>query len=212
VTVGGPQSGEGEAGTGAERDRVIAAYSKVASELGYRGLAIDRVARYAGISTERCAEHFPTEELGLIAAQDAFMDRLWSEVLAACGAAGGWQEGVRSSLGAVLDVLIEASPLARVFMVEATAASIAAAERQYAFLDRLADLLLRGRVAYPRAALLPHSTERLLIGGTMSIVCERLLAEEPAALSALEPELLEFLLGPYLGPEEAHRQARAGRA
>lgn len=169
---------------------------------------MERVARYAGIPLERCRQYFPTKEQGLVAAQDAFLDRLWNEVISARNAADAWPDGLRAALHAVLEIVVEASPLARVFMVEATAASMAAAERQYAFLGRLADLLLRGRVVYPRAALLPSATERLLVGGMASIICERLLAEEPLALAELEPQLAEILLMPYLGAAEARRQAR----
>jgi AcrR family transcriptional regulator len=169
---------------------------------------MERVARYAGISPGRCQDHFSTMEQGLVAAQDAFLDRLWSEVIAARDGSATWPEGVRAALHSVLEIVVEASPLARVFMVEATAASMAAAERQFAFLGRLADLLVRGRVAYTRAALLPNVTERLLVGGIASIICEHLLAEEPAALAALEPELSETLLTPYLGAVEAERHAR----
>jgi AcrR family transcriptional regulator len=208
VTSGGLDEAANSRVLAEERARVVAAFSKAASELGYRGLDMERVARYAGIPLERCQEYFVTKEQGLVAAQDAFLDRLWSEVISVRGAAGTWPDGVRSAIHAVLEIVVEASPLARVFMVEATAASMAAAERQYAFLGRLADLLLRGRVFYPRAALLPAATERLLVGGMASIVGEHLLAEEPAALAALEPQLVEALLMPYLGSAEARRQAR----
>jgi AcrR family transcriptional regulator len=191
-----------------ERARVVAAYAKVASELGYRGLDMQRVARYAGLPLERCKEYFPTEEQGLVAAQDAFLDRLWGEVVGACRAAEDWPEGVHASLAAVLAVTVEASPLARVFMVEATAASMAAAERQYAFLGRFAGLLRNGRSRYPRAATLAPATERHLVGGAASIVCEHLLAEEPGVLPDLEPQLVEALLTPYLGATAARREAR----
>jgi AcrR family transcriptional regulator len=200
---------EDEGTDGLERARLIAAFSKAAAEHGYRGLTVDHVTHYSGLSRDRFDAHFATRELGLVAAQDAFLDRLWSEVILVCAGAQEWPVGVRLGLGAVLNILVEASPLARVFMVEATAASIAAAERQYAFLGRFAGLLREGRGRYPRAASLPESTERVLVGGAASIVCEHLLIEEPEALPSLEPQLVETLLVPFLGPEEAHRQATA---
>lgn len=208
VTSGGPEEAENSRVLAEERARIVAAFSKAASELGYRGLDMKRVARNAGLSVERCQQFFATKEQGLVAAQDAFLDRLWDEVVSARGASVAWPDGVRAALHAVLAIVVEASPLARVFMVEATAVSMAAAERQYAFLGRLADLLRGGRVSRPQAALMPPATERLLVGGMASIVCEHLLAEEPAALSAMEPELVEILLMPYLGSAEARRQAR----
>ncbi len=198
---GGPQ------GTDGERDRLIAAFGKAAAEHGYREVTAERIARYAGLPRSRYEAHFETKERALVAAQDAFLERLWTDALTACEAAGEWPGKVRAALGAVLASLVEASTLARVFWVEATAASFAAAERQFGALERFAALLRDGRRHYPRAAALPAPTELVLIGGVASIVGAHLLAEDPAALPALEPELVETLLVPYLGEGEARRAA-----
>lgn len=209
VAGGDPERGgsSGPEGTDAERDRLIAAFGKAASEHGYRDLTVDHVAHYAGLSRARYEAHFDTKEQGLVAAQDAFLDRLWLDVLAACEAPEEWPAKVRAALGAVISSLVEASTLARVFAVEATAASFAAAERQFAALEQFASLLREGRRRYPRAASLPAPTERVLIGGIASIVSQHLLAEDPGALPALESQLVESLLVPYLGEGEAKRAA-----
>jgi hypothetical protein len=107
----------------------------------------------------------------------------------------------------VVDSLVEGSAIARVFAIEAPGASLAVAERQFSALDQLAGLLSRGRRIYARAATLPASTERALIGGTVSIVSEHLLAEDPQAIPRLRVQLIELLLSPYLGEDEARRIA-----
>jgi AcrR family transcriptional regulator len=198
-------------GTAGERDRLIAAFGKAAAEHGYRDVTADRVARYAGLSRDRYEAHFDSKERALVAAQDAFLERLWTDALSACEAPGEWPGKVRAAISAVIASLVETSTLARVFWVEGTAASFAAAERQFVALERFASLLREGRVRYPRAASLPAPTERILIGGVASIVGAHLLAEDPGALPALEPELVETLLVPYLGEGEARRVA-SGRA
>jgi AcrR family transcriptional regulator len=197
----------GSEGSDGERDRLIAAFGKAASEHGYRDLTVDHVARYAGLSRARYEAHLGTKEQGLVAAQDVFLDRLWLDVLAACEAPAEWPAKVRAALASVLASLVEASTLARVFAVEATAASFAAAERQFAALEQFASLLREGRNRYPQAASLPAPTERVLIGGVASIVSQHLLAEDPGALPALEPQLALSLLIPYMGEEEAKRVA-----
>jgi AcrR family transcriptional regulator len=197
----------GPDGADRERERLIAAFGKAASEHGYKDLTLDHVARYAGLSRARYEAHFGTKEQGLVAAQDAFLDRLWLDVFAACEAPRDWPAKVRSALAAVISSLVEAGTLARVFAVEATAASFAAAERQFAAMEQFASLLREGRRYFPRAASLPAPTERILIGGIASIVAEHLLAEDPGALAAMESQLLESLLVPYLGEGEARRAA-----
>jgi AcrR family transcriptional regulator len=190
-----------------QRDRLVAAFSKAAAEHGYAQLEIEHVIRYAGVSAETFAAHFETKEQGLIAAQDAFLDRLWLDVVTACDVSIEWPLKVRASLHAVLGSLVEASTLARVFAIEATAASLAAAERQFAALDQFAVLLREGREHFPGAASLPGATERGLVGGIASIVSTHLLMEDPQAIPRLEAELVEFILIPFVGEEEARRIA-----
>ena len=190
-----------------ERELLVAAIAKVAAEQGYSRLTVERVVRSAGVSEATFEEHFENREQGLIAAQDAFLERLWLDVAAACEGPGEWALKVRSAVAAVLGALVEASALARVFAIEGVAASLALAERQHEALDRFAELLREGRRLHPQAAALPETMERALVGGIASIVTRQLLVEEPQAIGSLEPELVELVLIPYLGGEGARRVA-----
>jgi len=200
---GGPM-GPGRADP--ERDRLIAAFGKAASEHGYRSLTVELVARYAGTSRARVEAHFATKEEGIAAAQEVFFERLWLDVVDACAEPAAWPEKVRLALRSVLVSLAEASALARVFAVEAKA-SLAAAERQFEILDRFAEMLSHGRRHFPQASSMPSSTERALVGGVASIISGHLLDEEPRALVALEPELLQLVLIPFIGREQARQIA-----
>lgn len=191
------------------RERLVAAIAKAAAEHGYDEFTVDQVLLNARVSRQTFDQHFESREQGLIAAQEAFLDRLWREVAGACEAAGEWPQKVRAALAAVIASLVEASTMARVFAVEASASSLAAAERQLSALERFAAMLRDGRRHYPDASSLPEATERALIGGIASILSGHLLAEDPGALPALQPQLVELLLIPYLGVGEARRVARA---
>lgn len=186
---------------------LVSAFAKGAAEHGYAKLEVEHVLRHAGVSRAAFEASFESMEQVLIAAQDAFLDGLWLDVAAACEEPTDWAFKVRAALAAVLASLVEASDLARVFVIEAVAASLVAAERQFAMLDRLAGLLREGRRHFPRAESLPDATERALVGGVASIVSGHLLREDPQAIRRLEPELAELLLSSYLGEEEARRVA-----
>lgn len=195
--------------SGLQRELLVSAFAKAVAEHGYAGLEVEQVLRYAGVSRGIFDAHFESKEQGLIAAQEAFLDRLWLDVAAACETPDEWPLKVRAALAAILASLVEASPLARVFAVEATSASLAAAERQFAVMDQFAKLLRDGRRHFPRAQALPDVTERALVGGIVSIVAGHLLMEDPLAIPALEAELVELVLIPYLGESEARRVAAA---
>lgn|GEM_PF-860414 len=207
----GDQSGSPSGATGGrtgERELLVSAFSRSLGEHGYRALTLATVARNAGVPEAYLSVYFETKEAGLLAAQEAFLERLWVEVTGACEAPEEWPGKVSAGLGSAISTLSEASELARVFTVEATGASLAAAERHSAALERYASLLAEGRRRYPRSGGLPEPAERMLIGGVASIAASTLLAEEPAVLVTLRPQLTEMLLLPYLGAEEARRLTR----
>jgi AcrR family transcriptional regulator len=192
-----------------ERGRVVAAFTRTAAEQGYRRIEVDQVAHYAGLSPERLELHFSSKERGLVAAQEDFLEVLWLEGTAACEVAEGWPRGVQAALRAVIAAVVDASTVARVFVVEAAASSLAAAECQFAAIDRFATLLRQGRRLYPQAASLPEVAERMLIGGIASVLCNHLLDEDPRALLQLESQMVEMLLIPYLGASEARLISRS---
>ena len=208
VAAGGPQQrSEAASGYAEDRERLVAAVAKGAAEHGYSALTIEQVVQYAGLPHGAFEAHFQSKEQALVAAQDAFLERLWLDALHACDESADWPLKVRAGLAAILSSLVEASALARVFAVEACTASLAAAERQFATLDQFAALLRQGRRSYPAAASLPDATERALVGGIASIVSGHLLMEDPQAIPSLETELVELVLIPYLGLADARRLA-----
>ena len=97
-------------------------------------------------------------------------------------------------------------------MVEAPTAGAEAAARHEAALKRFVPLLQPGRKLNPRGDKLPANLEDTLIGGVLWVVGQRLIAGEPEQLRALLPEALEFLLRPYVGEEEAAREAGGASA
>lgn len=194
---------------GEERSQIVTAIAKAVAEYGYTAVTLDQVLRQADLSEERFEVHFDSLDQGLAAAHEAFLEQVRLEIAVTCDLERPWTQNLCAALDAVLVYLTEASDLARGFIVEATASSLAASERHFAALEGLAELLRQGRRFYPRAEGMPDAVERALIGGVASIVSARLLSEEPRVLSELGPQFAEFLLLPYLGRAEASRIARA---
>ena len=66
-----------------------------------------------------------------------------------------------------------------------------------------------GRLESAEAAELPDSTEDSLLGGLIALVSRSILAGEIETLEALLPDLVDFVLSPYLGPERAKQLVAA---
>ena len=190
-----------------ERTRLIDAATRTAAERGYANTTVDQITSYAGVSQETFYRHFSDTDQCLVAAYDSFFERLMSHIEAACDTRDPWPVQVKSAIGAGLGFFAEVSSAGRVFVVEALCAGPAALERCLASVERLAELLHRGREHNPAAASLPVATERTLIAGILLVISDHLLAEEGAVLPSKEPEMTELVLTPFLGSSEAKRIA-----
>jgi hypothetical protein len=61
----------------------------------------------------------------------------------------------------------------------------------------------------PRGAALPDLTEKALVGAVSVLIAGRLMNGKPRSCLSSRPQIVELILIPYLGPEEASRVARA---
>jgi AcrR family transcriptional regulator len=200
---------KGEAADGAEdeRERLVAAFTKIAAERGYAATTVADVARTAGLSTEAFHRHFADRRRILIAAFDSFIQRLLDETERAIDAESDWPDQVRAAVSAGVGFVAETSRSARLFAIEALTVGPPILERYFAATARLARMLRAGRRRYPRAAQFPEQMEWVLVTGVGSLVVGALLAEDPSHLSEMEGQLVELFLTPFLGLEEARRIA-----
>jgi len=193
------------------RRRLVEGFTKAVAEQGYARTDVEDVIARAGLSRSDFDSHFEGLDQCLLAAHDAFFERLWKVTVEACAAQGeDWRCRLRAGLSAALDFLVDVPGLARVFVVEVVATGPAGIERRQAALARFAELLRGGRSRLGGDPL-PDLTEQFLVAGVASVVEERLLMEEAELLPSLRDELADLLLAPYMGRDEPSHTARAQR-
>jgi AcrR family transcriptional regulator len=200
-------NGHGSPDPSAQRERLIEAFTKVAAERGYDSVTAAEVTAAAGVPTEAFHSHFENNRQCLGAAYDAFFERLVFETQESIDSDQDWPLQDREAVAAGLEFDTETATRARFFAVEALDAGPLMLERYVNAIERAVPLLHAGRDHCPAAASLPAVTEPVLIGGVACMVGGALLQEEQAGLPAMESELVEILLTPYLGAEEARRFA-----
>jgi len=137
----------------------------------------------------------------------AACQRLFSRIEQSCMDELPWHERVSSVVVATLDLFAADPSLARALVYQVDAEGAEAQARHRETLARLAGLLRQGREEVD-APSLPEHTEETLIGGLLFIVGRPLRSGELGHLPSLAPDLTEFLLIPYFGPEEAYRLVR----
>ena len=187
------------------RNRLLAAAIEAIAECGYPAVTVADITRHAAVSRGAFYRHFSDKEDCFLAAYDIAVEWLWERVEATIAATMGWAQGVANSVERLLDLLAADPRLARICTVEAFVVGPVAVARHEALIDRLAALLRRGSEEPTAGAALPPQLEEGLLGGAVSLVARYIHSERGEHLQELTPILVELLLSPYVGPDEARR-------
>jgi AcrR family transcriptional regulator len=193
-----------------QRERLREAMIRVAAAKGYEATTVADVIEIAGVSEDAFYETFADKQACFLEAYDAVIDVLVAHVTSAFEAAEGepWPDRIAAGLRAMIELLAAEADIARMAMVEVTAAGDAARERYRAALARFTPFLEEGRVYSGQGKELPPDTARFAIGGATSMIFDEIRAGRGPELLRLLPDLVFAVLMPYLGPEAAEDEMR----
>lgn len=191
-----------------QRERLIVAMLRAASELGYRGANVQDVIERAGVSRPTFYEHFANKEDCFLAAFDTSAQRLCDKVETAARKGGGsWRDQVRFGLEAVVAFICAEPDTARTLIVEARAASADAVMRRVELLDHFSACLdAQARRLLPDTARYSEVTASGVVGGVEALLYSRLCKGESDALDGLLPSMMYFAVLPYEGHEAAGKE------
>jgi AcrR family transcriptional regulator len=185
-----------------QRERLLNGVVEAVAEHGYNETTIARIAEAAKISRRTFYEHFEGKEECFLAAYEMIDAHVRTAVLAAGEEAEPWPERVRARLAALLEVLARDAAVARFYLLEPLVAGGEVAARYRDAMQLLAEAIR------PQAGLADTDVEvrdQVLMGGVTTLISRRLKVGAGARLSELLPDLIELVLTPYLGREEARR-------
>jgi hypothetical protein len=141
---------------------------------------------------------FPAAFSGAIA-------RLQVAVLGACEEQELWPAKVAMAVAAAIEFAAEDPQSAQLLTVDALMRRPDGGQRYLRMIEHFAELL---RSESPRDRRRPGMTEQALVGGVATTIADRMRFDSPPALIATIPELVEFVLLPYVGHAEAKEWAR----
>lgn len=192
------------------REQLLEAMIRVAAAKGYEATTVADVVEYAGVPHETFDEMFDGKEDCFLEAYEAVFDVLVAHVAAAFEAASDepWPEQIAAGLTALVELLSAEADIARMAMVEVTAAGDSARERYRAALARFTPFMEQGRTYSGQGDELPADTARFAIGGATSMIFDEVRAGRGPELKRILPDLVFAVLMPYLGPEAAEDEMR----
>ncbi len=193
-----------------QRERLLESMLRVAAAKGYEATTVTDVIEVAGVPLETFEEMFGDKPTCFLEAYDAVFDVLVAHVTAAFEAAAGdpWPERMAAALRALVELLATEADIARLSMVEVTAAGDDARARYRAALARFTPFLEEGREYSNQGEELPADTARFAIGGATSMIFDEIRAGRGPELKRILPDLVFAVLMPYLGPEAAEDEMR----
>jgi hypothetical protein len=130
--------------------------------------------------------------------------RLQVAVLEACRQEEIWPAKVAAAIAAAIDFAATEPESVQLLTVEALIQRPDGGRRYVRTIEHFAELL---RAEAPADERRPGSTEQALVGGVATTIADRMRHDTPRELLAAIPELVEFVLLPYVGSEEAKRWA-----
>jgi AcrR family transcriptional regulator len=180
-----------------KRRRIMDAMAELCAEKGYEATKIADIVRRAGVARKTLYDNFEGKEEVFLAAFDAAVEEVSARIDAACAEAGEeWVDRLAAGLRALLAFVSENPAVARLCVIEAISATPAASARYDRALQRFVELL---RDNAPSETRLPDTIEETLTGGVAWILHQQIRRGEAEQALDLMPELLDFILSPYLG-------------
>jgi AcrR family transcriptional regulator len=192
-----------------QRERIMTALVDTVAERGYRSTTVADITSSAGVSRRTFYEHFSGKEECFLAAHQMIADHIHESMQGATAVFDEWPQQVRAAMATMLRFLSAEPELARVYALEPVAAGGDIAARHNTSTLGLVEILRAGRPDHDGEHPLPEVTEETVVGGILSMIVREIVADRTERLEALLPDLVELVLTPYLGPEEAGRQARS---
>jgi len=190
-----------------QRERLIAGTIAAVSEHGYRDASVGRIAAAAGVSRQTFYDYFSTKEECYLASYQLFETHTLSAVGEAGEAERGWAGKVTKRIDAMLEVLAGNPDLVRFSLAAPSAAGEEILARERTFLENLVGALTYG--APKSRSHRPGGIElEALAGSLASLLVGWGKTGGTPAPEALRLGLVELVLAPFLGHDQAAAEAR----
>jgi AcrR family transcriptional regulator len=191
-----------------QRERLVAGIIEAVAEHGYNETTIAAITKAAGVSRPTFYAHFENKEACFAAAYEASFEYARETMLKGAALAEEWPERVRGGLAALLAVFAADADLAAFFLIAPASAGDEIADRHHEAMRNIVSALTSGAPVGPGETGPSETREQALAGGLSRLIVRKLAAAGAAELRELLPDLVELILQPYVGSEEAIRVAR----
>jgi AcrR family transcriptional regulator len=191
-----------------QRERLLVAMAKSTAEKGVGATTIADICTAAGVSRATFYELFKDKEDCFHAAMELSLADAMGAIVAVYSPDKPWATMVRDATAAFLELLASRPTFARMALIEAPASGGRSFDLYASGKRVLQSLLERGRDDPVEEEAIPSSVSRAALSAAESLIVGQILSGNTARLPELLPDIVYITTVPYLGQEEALRQAR----
>lgn len=191
-----------------DRDRVLRAMADCCAERGYRETTVTDVVERAGVDADEFYALFPGKEDCAIAAINRLVSETVSRVsIAEPRGVGASPEQRRAEMQAIVELIRALPNFARLVLIDARQAGTPRMTEAYRSATNVLALMMERAMS---GSGKNGAAARAALGAAEALVRRELVAGRAADLPQLRPQFLYASLVPFVGQEEALRQARLG--
>jgi AcrR family transcriptional regulator len=192
-----------------QRDRLAAGIIAAVSEFGYHETTISQIAAAAGVSRRTFYSYFNSKEECYFATFDQIAIHLRDAARDAATGHEDWPSQVAAKIAAGLEIFSANPQLARFTLAVPPRAGSGITAHYRRALDAALVELTEG---LPEGQAPSAAVQHSLIGGSVSLIVQKLEAGEGERIRDLLPDLVELVLTPFIGRAEAVGVADAAAA
>ncbi len=191
-----------------QRERIAAGIIATVAEHGYHEATITQIVDAAGVSRRTFYSYFETKEDCFSDTYELIVGHISEAMIAAANESGKqWPETVAPQLTVLLETFAANLDLVRFCFVASLSAGEGLAERFRRTMERLLNLLTAGKPPPPATREPSEAIEQGIVGGMAALIIRTVGEGKGESLPELTPSLVELVLVPYLGREDAARVA-----
>jgi AcrR family transcriptional regulator len=194
-----------------QRERILAATVDVVAERGYPDTRVVDIIERAQVSRKTFYELFSDKEDAFLAAFDVAAGALLYVTNQGYEAEpeAPWAERIRLGLGNFLQIIADRPTAAKFCIVDVLAAGPKALARRDSVMRQFTEYIERGRAE--TSVMLPPMTSIALVGGVYELLYSELLHGASAQLPGRLPDVLYWVVHPFLGDQGADEAREAAR-
>lgn len=188
--------------TRTQRQRILDAMAESCAEKTFAATTIADIVGRAGVSRATFYEQFRNKRECFDIAVDSYVKRLHEAAKSAQSDADSGPETVRKAIAAVLEQMAAEPAYSELLVVEAIAVDAT-------LIDRYRSLLIEGlRISGDPNAEPSANEAHRAYGQAQVLIATQILDDRTAKLPELHPDLVYIALAPFVGQEEALKQAQ----